>query len=218
MSGRHAKLFLFLAAGVVILLLLFIGQWRKTRAIVVNASPTQLLSAESFDIPISADDPVLGNPGAPLTLAEFIDLGDAKSRTLHTTLADFVNKNPQKVRLVWKDFPQNHIFGGNATTLHRAAWCAGEQKHFWDFIAVVSKKTPSASESALLEMAAALGVDRGRWQACMESAPPATLADSATLAKTLGLPSAPALFVNNKQLDLTQDINLSEVLASFIAP
>lgn len=215
---RHTKLFLFLAVGVLVLLFLFIQQWRKTRLITVNATPDQLLSAGSFDIPINATDPVLGNPGAPLTLVEFADLNSAKSRTLHATLAEFVKKNPHQARLIWKDYPQKHFWGGDAGLLHRAAWCAGAQKHFWDFVAAVSAQAPRSSVTTLLPITIALGIDKMLWQTCLESASPAALLDSATLTQVLGLRAAPALFINNKQLDVTQDINLSEVLASFIAP
>ena len=82
---------------------------------------------------VRADDPVLGDPSAPVTIVQY---GDYKCPFCTRF---FVQTQPQlqrryidtgKVRLVWRDFPNIDAESEPAAV---AAWCAGQQGRFWQY-------------------------------------------------------------------------------------
>ncbi|MDO8626276.1 MAG: thioredoxin domain-containing protein [Candidatus Magasanikbacteria bacterium] len=217
MHLAHKKLFLALTGIILILLIIFITQFGKTLNIVVKKSTTPLLTPGSYEIAIAPEDPVLGNPGAPLTFVEFIDLAEAPDLKLHRTLYDFVALHPKATRLVWKDLPKAHLLKGSADTAHRAAWCSGRQGKFWNFINAVADHKISALSKSFKSIGLELKIDQAKFDACLNDITfPNQIGASAGLAARLGLGRGPALFVNNKELDLSQEVDFETLLKSLI--
>jgi protein-disulfide isomerase len=78
------------------------------------------------------DDPIIGNPDAPITIIEFSDFQCPFCARFHTqTLPLIMNEYIQdgKVRLVFRDFPIQSIHP-NAVPASVAAECANEQSKF----------------------------------------------------------------------------------------
>jgi protein-disulfide isomerase len=219
MAQGHGKFFALLLAVIVIIGAIVWKLSEQNAQIVVSTTSRPLVATTAADIPITANEPLLGNPGAPLTLVAFIDLSDSASIDLYRTVVTFVLAHPKDARLVWKDLPSKHLFGKNATLAHQNAWCAGAQNHFWDFVAQILNSKSNLAQPSLTAAAAAIGMDTTKLSTCLASPEPASaIAASADLATRLGFRSAPTLFVNNKQVDLTQRIDLAALLNSLIAP
>lgn len=91
--------------------------------------PTPLSSETSID-----DDPVLGNPNAPVTLIEFSDYqcpycGRFVRDTFPRIKTDYIEKG--KVRYVFRDFPILSIHP-QAQKAAEAAQCSGDQDKYWE--------------------------------------------------------------------------------------
>lgn len=220
MKGRHNKLFIGLAVVVVVLFILVVQQFRKTQSIVISASNTPLLTTDSIELPIATTDPILGNPGAPLTLMEFMDLGDAQSIAMHNTLIEFTLKHQQEVRLIWKYFPRSHIFGGDTKLAYRAAWCAEKNNpgKFWLYLTELLNNGGSFSQTTAVAAAQNLKLQIAPFTTCLDSMEAQTAESAAgVLAQTLQLPKPPILFINNKLLNWSSDLDMPAMLNSFIA-
>lgn len=98
--------------------------------------PTQVQPKEETRIFISlSDDPVKGNPNAPVTIVEFSDFqcpfcARFFDQTLPQIQKDYIDSG--KVKLVFRDFPIESIHA-NAKAASIAAECADEQDMFWQY-------------------------------------------------------------------------------------
>ncbi len=212
---------LFFALGLLILgVVLLLGK-QIQRSLTITTAPTlqPILSPYTTDIPVDVADPILGNPGAPLSLVAFMDIGCAECKKLHRTLVDFVNRHPEDARLIWKDAPEQTLFIKDTVPAHTAAYCASKQGKFWAYLDVIMADKKYRSQNDLAAAAEALKLDIGAWQTCLKN--PATeprIQAGRVLAQQLGATKVPVIFVNNKRLTLTEDINVNELLEAFIAP
>jgi len=81
------------------------------------------------------DDPVLGNPNAPLTIVEFSDFQCPFCAKFHAQTLPLINENyikTGKVKFVYRDFPITGIHP-NALPAALASECADDQGKFWQF-------------------------------------------------------------------------------------
>jgi len=88
------------------------------------------------------DDPVKGNPDAPVTIVEFSDFQcpfckNFFDNTLSLIERDYIDTG--KVKFVYRDFPIESIHP-NAPAAHLAAECADEQGKFWEFHDILFEK------------------------------------------------------------------------------
>lgn len=98
--------------------------------------PTQAPPTEQTRIFVSlSDDPVKGNPNAPVTIVEFSDFqcpfcARFFAQTLPQIQQDYIDSG--KVKLVFRDFPIESIHA-NAKAASIAAECADDQNMFWQY-------------------------------------------------------------------------------------
>jgi protein-disulfide isomerase len=103
------------------------------------------LRSEQPNIPlkISADnDPIIGNPNAPVTIIEFSDFqcpfcARFHIQTLPAIIEEYINED--KVKLVFRDFPIQSIHP-NALPASVAAECANEQGKFKEMHNILFEK------------------------------------------------------------------------------
>ena len=74
---------------------------------------------------------------------------------------------PDKVRLVFKDFPLG--FHAGALPAAEAARCAGEHGRYWEYHDLLFVAQPAFSKTDLLGYAARLGLPAEPFAACLES-------------------------------------------------
>ena len=214
------KFYILLIVMVTLAGILLFKQINRTRQITVKQNATTLIAPNPIPIPISDTELIFGNPGAPITIVEFADLGCKQCLSLHNAIQAIVAQHPQEMRLVWKDAPQPKIFSKDLTLAHQAGWCIGQQdqKKFWQFLSVASQNNVDLDESGLKSIAAGLTINTDSWWQCTTSdSTKQKIADSVNLASSLGIRSVPAIFINNKLINTKADINIQEMLANFIA-
>ena len=123
------------------------------------------------------DDPVKGNPDAPITIIEFSDFqcpfcARFTAQTLPALDENYIETG--KVKLVFKDLPLR--IHSNARAAHIAAECADEAGKFWEFHDILflqqnqwQSKTSTNLETVLINFATGLGIDREEFKTCIKS-------------------------------------------------
>ncbi len=146
------------------------------------------------------EDPVLGSPIAPVTIVVFSDYTCGHCRDLESTLIKIQSQNPDRVRVVARNFPLQGP-GSASFMAAQAAECANQQNAFWPMRELLFTRQPVFDRISLRNYAAKLGLDLVRFDQCFD--------DSQTLAKvqkdrddgvSYGVSSTPTLFVNGRRL------------------
>ena len=152
--------------------------------------PRKLLS-------VAAHDPVRGPDSAPITIIEFSDFQCPYCQRVTPTLEKLRAAYPDKIRLVFKDFPlPNHTLAPKAS---EAAHCASEQGKYWEMHDRLFANQQALDVPALKQHAAALGLDVGSFDQCLDSGKHASIvAADLEEGRKLGIESTPTLFVNGR--------------------
>lgn len=155
--------------------------------------------------PITADDRILGNPDAPITIVEFASLtcphcADFDANTLPKLKADWIDTG--KARLVFRDFPLDQA----AVRAAMLARCAppGQFYAFIDelFHTQTTWATGGKVETALGKMAKLSGMSDDQFAACMkDDAGQKRVLDSRLEAEQkYNVGSTPTFFVNGVEI------------------
>lgn len=169
-----------------------------TREAPAAVAPAHALDPERRVRIDTRDAPARGRSHAKVTVVEFGDFGcDACRRTasildrLHAELGD-------RVRFVFKHLP---AAGQGATATHRAAAAAARQDRFWELRARLLAAPPGAAPEGL---AAQEPLDLARFRADLDArASGERVQSDAREAGELGIPQAPAVYVNGWAADAT---------------
>jgi len=156
------------------------------------------------------DDPVKGNPDAPITIVEFSDFQCPFCAKFHSTTfpqleANYIDSG--KVKFVYRDFPIQSIHP-NAVPAAFAAECADEQGMFWEYHDLVfenQKKWQGLSGPIMVDTfeqyAMELGLNTSDFNTCFESG---KYADEVTKdlqdGASYGITGTPGFFVGNDEL------------------
>jgi len=111
---------------------------------------------------------VLGRADAPLTLVEFTDLECPYCRSFHVGAFERLKReyiDTGKLRFFSRDFPLD--FHPNARPAALAVRCAGEQGKFWEMRHVVTLNASALNRELYDRLARELGVDGGKFSACI---------------------------------------------------
>jgi len=155
------------------------------------------------------DDPVKGDPNAPVTVVEFSDFQCPfclrfYEQTLPSIMENYVDTG--KVKFVYRDFPLDSIHP-NARPAHIAAECADEQGKFWEYHDILFDKqvewqrlSSSDLQSTLTLYATDLELQSESFEACLESDSIADEVNKDSLdAARYGATGTPAFFIGNEK-------------------
>ncbi len=142
------------------------------------------------------DDPVAGNPSAPVTVVMFSDFQCSACSATHPVLKRVLGGYGDKVRLVVRDFPLESVHP-NAFKAALAANAARQQNKFFEYIEVLYKNQDDLSDASLKAFAAGLGLNQKQFELDFTSEKSAAevrkdMADGAAL----GARGTPTIFVN----------------------
>ncbi len=155
------------------------------------------------------DDPVKGNPNAPVTVVEYSDFQcPFCSRFFQQTLP-LIEENyidTGKIKFVYKDLPLDSLHP-NARAAHIAAECADEQGKFWEYHDVLFEKQPQWSSLAsselqnkFTEFATDMGLQAASFESCMQSPNIADEVNKDVLeAVSYGATGTPTFFIGNEK-------------------
>jgi protein-disulfide isomerase len=146
-----------------------------------------------------ADAPMLGPPGAPVTLVEFLDYQCTYCQRVQGVVEQVIRQFPGKVRFVHRDFPLDNLHP-QAMGAARAARCAGDQGKFWEYHRKLLSE-PGHDPPDLRNRAIALGLDEGRFTQCLASTRhDAAIEQAAAQGRELGVSGTPTFFINGRRL------------------
>ena len=124
---------------------------------------------------IKADDHILGNPQAEISLVEYSDIECPFCRTFHGTMQKLMADYGQTGKLNWayRHFPLTNIHP-NAPKQAEATECAAElggNDKFWSYldkliITTIAEKNP---ETDLINVATETGLDKDKFTQCLNS-------------------------------------------------
>lgn len=212
------KLWTGLGVIIIIMLLILIDQIKTARSITTKADNLPLISPNMVEVPILATDPILGNPGAALTVVGFFDLTDTASRALYEQISRVITAHPDKVRFIWKDFPGSGFFI-DPVLAHQAAYCAKLQNKFWPYVKDLLTSNHNLRESILRGYAEQENLTMPAWENCLkDQATKDAIGQGVVTAQRLYLPQAPIVFINNKLLNPDADLDLEQFLSTLITP
>ncbi len=171
--------------------------------------PTQSTGPQVFRVSLD-DDPVKGNPDAPVTVVEFSDFQcPFCSRFFQQTLP-LIEENyidTGKIKFVYRDFPLDSIHP-NARPAHIAAECADEQGKFWEYHDLLFQEQAkwqgldsSKLQKILTKYAANLGLQGASFESCMQSQEIADEVNADFLqAAQYGATGTPTFFIGNEKI------------------
>ena len=143
-----------------------------------------------------------GVAGAPVVIKEFSDYTSPHSKTLQETMERVLARFEGDVQLVLYPFTLNPT----SEVATQAALCAGEQGKFWEFHRMLYarleqwRRLPDPRQR-LEEIALDVGVDTAALADCVKGGRMQKLIDAdKAFGRSLGVRSAPALFINDKRI------------------
>lgn len=118
--------------------------------------------------------PILGNPGAKITIVEWGDYQCTYCHAFHTDtknelLQEYVDSG--KVNFVFRDFPLN---GPDSVLAAEAAYCANDQNKYWQYHDELYKnwggeRTGWVNQKSLDKFATNVGLDSDQFDKCMSN-------------------------------------------------
>jgi len=109
---------------------------------------------------ISKDSHIFGDPAAPVTILEYADLGCPTCQLVAPRLKEYVEKNPGKIRLVYRHFLlDQHELSPTAAAMSEIA---ADKGRFWEYIrALMAGLNGKEIEEVqpIMDAAAAAGLD-----------------------------------------------------------
>lgn len=212
------RFYLLLLLAIIIAGSILTAQIIKAKKITIKPATTPLLSEGYYDIKIENDDPILGNPGAPLTVVLFNDFSCPACKLKYSEITKFVKEHPQDVRLFLKEIPQKNLFYKTNDLTNRSAFCAGKQGKYWQYVDILNTQKNISNESDLTKIADDLKLNTVSWWQCTNSDEAKQKVNQAvTLAASLNVDQVPTVYINNKKINLENDIDFTELLTKFIA-
>jgi protein-disulfide isomerase len=113
------------------------------------------------------ESPVLGKPGAPVTIVEFADFQCPYCAGSAAVLKQVLAKYQGRVRLVYKHFPLS--FHGRARSAARASLAAQEQGRFWEMHDLLFRHHQDLDEARFPVLAEKAGLDPNRFRRSYET-------------------------------------------------
>lgn len=164
-----------------------------------NAGKTAAIS----ELPaVSSDDFVLGDPKAPVTMIEYGDFqcpfcGRFFKETESVLREKYVKTG--KVKFIWRDFA---FLGQESAWAANAARCAGEQGKYWEYHDYLFNNQKGENQNVfskanLKSFAAALSLDRGKFDSCVDGDKYLSVVQAQTKSGgEVGVSGTPANFIN----------------------
>ena len=120
---------------------------------------------------LSAEDHVLGNPNAPITIFEFSDIDCPFCAGFHTTMHRIMDEYGKdgKVAWVYRHFPLDQLHP-EARTKAESSECIATLANndtFWRYLDILFERTETLAD--IQTIAAEVGVDSAAFKACVDS-------------------------------------------------
>jgi protein-disulfide isomerase len=163
-----------------------------------EAAHVQVL-LESPKIDVAATGPSRGAPNAKVTIVEFSDFQCPFCSRTQPVVQEVLKRYDGQVRVVFRDFPLS--FHGDAAKAAEAGHCADELGRFWALHDWMFDHQHNLSVDELKGAAGQLGLDRKKFDACLDSG---RFADAVSAnqqdGQKAGVTGTPAFFINGAMI------------------
>lgn len=160
------------------------------------------------------DDPMKGDPDAPITIVEFSDFQCPFCAKFHETTLPLLEKNyisTGKVNFVYRDFPIQSIHP-NAIPAALASECVDDQGMFWEMHDMIFENQsiwqglkPFDSASLFRDYAIAIGVNIDEFDSCINSGKHLLeLRNDLDDGRAYGVSGTPGFFIGNEEIGFTK--------------
>jgi protein-disulfide isomerase len=150
-------------------------------------------------VAIRPDDPVKGNPRAPVTIVEFSDFQCPFCGRVVPTMKQVEQTYGSQVRLVWKHQPL--AMHPQALPAALAAEAAREQGRFWQMHDKLFQNQQALDPESLERYAKEVGLDLGRFRAAQQDPKlKARVEEDQALAARLGIGGTPSFMINGEKV------------------
>ncbi len=160
------------------------------------------------EVPVDADDPTLGPADAAVTLVVFSEYQCSYCRDLDATLARLVERHPENLRIVFKEFP--HAGHPRALAAAVAARCAAEQGLFLRAHRDLFDRQDALSDADLEGLSENWGLtDPEAYAACRTSGRyESAIMDDVRVGRRLGVEATPTVFIEGLQIVGAQSLEV----------
>lgn len=117
------------------------------------------------EVPVD-DDPIRGNPQAPITIIEFADYQCPHCWRSQAVMQRVLKEYSETVRLVFRDFPLNDDALSRRAAL--AAECAAEQGKFWEYHDRLFSVAGKFEQGTFIQLAREVELDEKRFADCLK--------------------------------------------------
>ncbi len=202
---RHLIL-TFVPAILLVILVIYI-QYLNYEPLYPDYEALQTTQEDIGFVPIFANDPILGNKQAPVTIIAFEDAACTHCKDQTELFAELLAEYPGKFKVVWKGlsavtFPQS------SERAHEYLYCAEEQGLFEPMLKQIFDNQTTLEDDNLKRFADIAGIDRNSITSCLNSERPSNyIEDIRTLARSLNVTGVPTSYVNGERIDaaITRD-------------
>jgi protein-disulfide isomerase len=133
-----------------------------------------------------------------VTIVEFADYQCPHCAHASKALAQIVKKYPNKVQLIYVDFPVNR--SGISRELAEAAYCAHKQNKYWEFHDHIYQNQAKLIAQSAEDFAKKFGIHNDAFNACRKSAEAKAYVNKGKEeGERLGVNGTPAVFINNQR-------------------
>ena len=177
--------------------------------------PTQPSTPQRVQVSLD-DDPVRGDPDAPVTLVEFSDFQCPFCARFHTQTLPAIQENyidTGKINFVYRDFPIQSIHP-NAIPAALASECADDQGKFWEMHDMIFENQGNwqdlqlaQSASLFREYAIEIGLNMDEFDPCMTSGKYLEeIQNDLNDGRAYGVTGTPGFFIGNEKIGFTKII------------
>jgi len=165
------------------------------------AAPSQARQQPSEVVVSIDDDPIKGDPEAPVTIVEFSDYQCPFCKRNYDNVLgkideEYISKG--KVRYVFRDYPL--AFHKKAAPAAMAANCAGEQGKYWEVHNFLFENPDKLDIPIIIESAQALGLDKTKFEACVnDKSKESEITDDFKDGQQYGVTGTPSFFIGRTE-------------------
>jgi len=147
------------------------------------------------------EGPSIGNPKAKIVIVEFSEFQCPYCARITPFLDSITKANPEKIRLVYKNFPLS--FHDKAPAAAASAMAANKQGKFWEYRWALAPNFQSLNDSTFIETAKKVGlnIDQFKKDMVLDAEKQAIIDRDMKLGAEVGVQGTPNFYVNGKRQD-----------------
>ncbi len=169
----------------------------------LKAKANYQMLLEEPRVQVEGKGPMRGPADAKITIVEFSDFECPFCSKAEDAVNQVMEKYAGKVKLFFRHYPLS--FHPNAPKAAEAAACANDQGKFWEMHKQLFANQKALTVAELKQHAAAVGLDKAKFDECLDSGKNKALVEADTKAGSdVGVSGTPAFFINGKLISGAQ--------------